>query len=274
MAVTQAKKIQYAERIKEYKQKIDQIESSIKEIEKNINANKDVAAYGKVTIANHYLNKISIYCTMSDISLELLGIKNEGFLNDGRKDCYKMLSILEEIVGTDIDTPFSESENRITSLQQLDDIRKYNFLKKLGYTVATVEEKFGVNSKWKWSFVDLAGEVAVVTKNMTDFKSIQSQMDPRIEGFNERMNLMRLIKENLKNAADRYRQKYEMVSHEPSEMKKAILYLSALMRVNILFSEGDESQNTKKTMAIWQEKLDNDLKDIEEKEKKEKTAKK
>jgi len=73
------KKAEYAEKIKSYKEKLDSIQSNIKTVEKEVLKNNELSNYGRLSIANSYLNMIALYCAMSDMSLELLGVKNEGF---------------------------------------------------------------------------------------------------------------------------------------------------------------------------------------------------
>lgn len=262
------KKMEYLESVKAHKQKIEEITSSIKTIEKEVLKNTELSNYGRLSIANSYLNIVAIYCTMSDISLQLIGVKNEGFLNEGRKLLYKIFSVLEDIVGDFIDAPLTENDEKLRTIEKLDDHKKLNLFKKLLDGLKSIEDRFGPNSKWKWSFVDLEGECAIVLKNMADFRRIQTQRDPRIPGYPERNEIMRLVKENLRKAADRYREKYEMTTHEPTEMKKALLFLATLHRIHILFNEPTESEAVKKNIQIWQEKIDADLKKAEEDKKK------
>lgn len=260
-------KSEYNEKIQIYKSDIEKIDDKMKDLQKQL-SNENMKNYARLSIANLYLNKINVLCKMSDISLQLLNVKNEGFLNQARKDCYKVISILEEIATPYIDNPLSDNSEHLETISQLDDVKRFNFLNRVKSGIHLVEAKFGPNSKWKWSFVDLHAAAAAVIKNMTDFRRIQEKRDPRVPGYPERTNLLKMVQEYLKEAADKYRQKYEMVSHEPSEMKKAILLLSALMRVDILFQTSDEVQNLKKNVAVWQEKLDEDLKREDDNKKK------
>lgn len=262
------KKVEYSESIKEHKKKIEDITSSIKTIEKEVLKNSELSSYGRLSMANSYINIIGIFCTMSDISLQLLGVKNEGFLNEGRKLLYKVFSVLEDVVGDFVDAPLNENDEKLATISKLDDMKKLNLYKKILDSLKSIEDRFGPNSKWKWSFVDLEGECAIVLKNMADFRRIQAQRDPRHPGYVERNEILRLVKENLRKGADRYREKYEMTTHEPTEMKKAVLFLAALQRIHLLFNEPTESEAVKKNIQIWQEKIDSDLKKAEEDRKK------
>lgn len=261
------KKAEYAERIKAQKERIDAMMASVRTIEKETLRNDELSGYGRLSIANTYLNMIAMYCAMSDLSLSLLGVKNEGFLNDARKLLYKVIATLQEIVSNHIDEPFSENEPRLAKIAKLDDRKRLNLCRKLVEALKAVEERFGPNSKWRWSFVDLAAEVAVTVKNLTDFRRIQTERDPRSEGFQERAALLRLVKEELRTAAARYREKYEMVTHEPSEMKKAILLLETLHRIHVLFGEAAEAETVRKNIAIWEEKIESDMRKMDEERK-------
>jgi hypothetical protein len=200
--------------------------------------------------------------------MTLLGVKNEGFLNDARKLLYKVISVLQEIVSNGVDEPLTENEERLATIAKLDDRKRLNLCRKILEALKSVEDRYGSNSKWKWSFVDIAGDAAVTIKNLTDFRRISTERDPRTEGFQERRELLQMVKDNLRNAAQRFREKYEMVTHEPTEMKKALLFLGALFRIHSLFSEASDAEAVKKNIAIWQEKIEGDMRKMEEDKKK------
>lgn len=267
--ISPAQKAEFAEKSKGLKNEIDELNKKILTIQKEINKeDSNVVNYKKILIANLYMNIITFYLRLSSLSMEILGIRNETYLENARKICYKFIAILEEIVGNYIDVPFTELTDQISTITKLDDIKRLKLIKKISNSVTQVEERFGPNSKWKWSFVDLDARAATLCKNLTDFKRIQKNQDPRIEGFPERNELLSFIKEYLRKAADRLREKYEVATNDSGEMKNAIKYLSALMRISILFNDGEEANNLKKNIKIWEEKLEQDLKDQEQKKKK------
>jgi hypothetical protein len=252
-------KAQFAEKSTPLKERAEEINNEIKKLEIDIAKNDPLAFYKRLTVANLYMNIILLYIKISDLSLEILGIKNEGYLEKARKLCYKFLSVLEEIVGTYIDAPLTENKEALEKIKKLDDVKRYKLIKKIAEVIQIVEERFGPNSKWKWSFVDLDARAATVCKNLVDYKKIQGEMDPRIEGFADRMETIRFIKTYLRRVADRLREKYELSTQDPSEMKNAIKFLSVLMRIENIFKEGDEANNLKKNIKIWEEKLEQDM---------------
>ena len=188
---SEAKK-RYAERVKEYKERIDEIADKNKQLELRIaktsksqgltsgqyrgNQFTDLEALKEVNstrfeLADQYLNIVSYYNLMNALSLSLLGIKNESFLNDGRKSCYRSIIYMEEIVSPYIDAAFSDYQQGVESLEGFDDGSKYRLLCKLGFSIDSVIEGFGSGTKWKWSFVELQGRYAVIAKNLLNLKT-------------------------------------------------------------------------------------------------------
>jgi hypothetical protein len=290
---SEAKK-RYAERINEYKERIEQIEGKNKELAASIKKTSksqgltsgqyrgdqfaDLDALKEVNskrfrLADQYLNIVSYYNLMNTLSLSLLGIKNDSFLNDARKSCYKSIIYMEESVSPYIDAPFSDYQQGVESLQDFDDNEKYNFLCKLGFSIDSVIEGFGAGSKWKWSFVELQGRYAVISKNLLNLKTFIAQLDPRVEGYSERLAHVQLIKRLLQQSADRYREKYELSTMRLDDIKKAILFLAAIKRLHTLLGEIEEAEIVKKKMEIWKAKMEDDQKKKEIAQKMEKLKK-
>ena len=277
---SEAKK-RYAERIKEYRERIDVITVKNKQLEEQIaktsksqgltsgqyrgdqftdlDALKEVNSI-RFELADHYLNIVSYYNLMNALSLSLLGIKNESFLNDGRKSCYRSIIYMEEIVSPYIDAPFSDYQQGAESLESFDDKSKYHFIRKLGFAIDSVIEDFGSGSKWKWSFVELQGRYAALAKNLLNLKTFIMQLDPRIEGYSERLAHLQLVKKLLQQSADRYREKYELSTQRLDDIKKAILFLAAIKRLHTLLGEVEEAEVLKKKMEIWKTKMEDDQK--------------
>jgi hypothetical protein len=271
----------YAEKTKEYKHRVEEIQEQNKELEGFIQRTSkaqgltsgqyrgdvfsDLDSLQKVNVkrfelADRYLNIVSYFDLMNALSLSLLGIKNEGFLNEARKNCYRSIIYMEEIVSPYIDAPFSDYQLGVESLQDFDDKRKYDFVRKLGFSIDSVIEGFGSGSKWKWSFVELQGRYAVIIKNLLNLKTFIAQLDPRVEGYSERLAHVELAKKLLQQAADRYREKYELSTMRLDDFKKAISFLAAMKRLYTILGEVDDAEVVKKKMEIWKTKMEDDQK--------------
>ncbi len=177
----------YAESIQGYKNAIESILSREKAMKAGITRGDPRASYSRLTLAEDNLNIVSNYLLMSSLSLSFLGVKNEAYLGEARKALYKAIVYVEEIVSAMVDAPFSEYEQGLDTIVEFSDESRYTFVRKLGFTVDSLIEAYGENSKWKWSFVELEGRYATVCKNLINLKTFVGAMDPRSEGYSARM---------------------------------------------------------------------------------------
>jgi hypothetical protein len=254
----------YAEYIQDYKNGIESILAREKTLKEVVARGAAGANYQKLALADDNLNIVASYLLMSSLSLSFLGVKNESFLNEARKCIYKAIFYLEEIVTAYVDAPFSDYEQGLETIVAFSDESRYNLVRKLGFTIDSLEEGFGENSKWKWSFVELEGRFATVAKNLLNLKTFIAGMDPRVEGYASRMAHLSLSRELLQQAADRYREKYELSTMRIDDIKAAINFLLAVRRLHIVLGETDQADVVKKKTEIWRTKMENDLKKTEE----------
>jgi len=256
-------KRRYADYIKDYKNAIDTVLEREKKVKEQIAAGVEGASFKRLALVDDNLNLVAQYLVMNSLSLSFLGVKNEAYLNEGRKCIYKALIYLEEIVSPMIDAPFSDYEQGLETIVTVADDDRYNLVRKLGFSIDSLEEGYGENSKWKWSFVELEGRFAVVSKNLLNLKTFVAGMDPRVAGFSARMAHLGLARELLQQAADRYREKYELSTMRIDDIKVGINFLSAVRRLHIVLGESDQADVVKKKADIWRTKMENDLKKAE-----------
>jgi len=257
MSVETEKKKKYSEEVAYLKKKIDEINQKIRYLESKHGGSEN---FDKILIASHHIDMVSIYSAMTDLSVNLLGFKNESYLDAGRKALYKAIILLEGVVSPVIDMPLGDNYELLISLGEFNDGDRLKLIRKIGFVVSLLEDRYGKNSKWKWSFVEIEGRYAVITKNLFDFRTYQAKNDPMSEGFDDRFDYLFLVKDLLVDASNRYREKYEMTNHNTEDMRKAIDYLRALKRIHILFNESGELANVEKRIDLWSQKLDSDMK--------------
>jgi hypothetical protein len=256
----------YTDYIKDYKVAIDNLLEKEKKL-KEVAASGGVGAnYQKVMLAEDNINLVAQYLLMNSLSLSFLGMKNESHLNEARKCIYKTIIYLEEIVTPFIDVPFSEYEEGLSSIETYSDESRYELVRKIGFAIDSLEDGYGDNSKWKWSFVELEGRYAVLAKNMLNLKTLVNGMDPRSDGYSARLSHLNLVRELLPQAADRYREKYELSTMRLDDIKLAINMLAALRRLHMILGESEQADMVKKKTDIWRTKMDNDMKKAEEEE--------
>ncbi|NBB90559.1 MAG: hypothetical protein GVY23_05045 [Spirochaetes bacterium] len=253
----EAKK-RYSDRVKAYKQETETIVHREKNLLETIRGDGSSSQYKRLKLVDERLNLASYFLLLNRLSVGLLGVKNEAFLNDGRKSCYQAVIYLEEVVSNRLDAPFSDYSEYLEKIEDLDDEKRYRMVAKLGFTIQSVEEDFGENSKWKWSFVELEGRYAVVTKNLLNLKTLVAGLDPRVEGYQARLNHLNLAKELLQRSADRYREKYELSTLRIDDFKLAIAFLAALRRIHTVVGETQNADTVKKKMDVWKTKMETD----------------
>jgi hypothetical protein len=260
MTIDKEKKQQYNEEVSKLKIKADEVNRKIKYLESKKDENKNI---NMIQMASLYVDLVSIHCAMTDLSLNLLGFKNESYLDVGRKSVYKALILFEGIVSSAVDIPLGENYELLSSLEGLSDKERLQLIRKIGFTISILQDRYGENSKWRWSFVEIEGRYAVIAKNMFNFRVYQERNDPNLEGFDQRYDYLLLVKDLIIKSSNRYREKYELTNRSPEDMKKAIDFLRALKRIHILFKEHNEVQNISKRIELWSQKLEADMKEKE-----------
>lgn len=250
----------YFEKAKRYRDSADAILLREKNILSVLEKDPNGAPFKRLMLADEMLNLASNYLVMSGMSNAMLGVKNEDVLNEARKSLYKSVIYLEEIVSGLIDVPYSDYEDRLEAIASFDAQRRYTLVRKLGLAIRLVEDAYGDNTKWKWAFVELEARFATVAKNLFDLKNAVTNLDPRAAEYETTVYHLRTLKKLLMQAADRYREKYELSTNRMDDFKLAISYLGALRRIHILLGERDESETVKKKADIWATKLEADQK--------------
>ncbi|MDR1637129.1 MAG: hypothetical protein LBR93_07310 [Treponema sp.] len=254
-----AKREQYLKKIQPYNSSIDRLLKKEAEILEAVKENPEKHALKRVTLAEVMLNLASNYLVVNGVSQSILKIRNNDALNDARKAVYKSVIYLEDTVSNFVDAAFSEYEEKLAGIETLDAGRRYRLACKMGLTIQLLESAWGSRTRWKWSFVELEGRYAAVTKNLLDLKKAAAQ-DPYSPDYRPLTYHFRLSKKLLTQAADRYRERYELVSHSLDDFETGILFLSALRRFLAQMGERDELETVRKKYNVWTAKLEADIK--------------
>ena len=226
--------------------------------------NEPNAILKKVTLVDEMLNLASNYMAINGVSTAVLRVKNEEALNDARKSLYKAVIYLEEVVSNYIDAPFSDYEEKLAAIESYDPNQRYNLIRKIGLAIDLLEQAYGDNSKWRWTFVDLEGRFAATAKNILDLRNAMTNSNPESPYYESTVYHLRLVKKLLSQSADRYREKYELSTGQILDFKTGISFLAALRRIHIVLAEREEAEEMKKKWSIWSAKLETDQKKQEE----------
>ena len=262
--ITQEQRNRYFEKVKEHRRTIEAGLAKEKTLLDLLSKDDPGAAFKRLHIAEEVLDLSSWYLLVNTISVSLLGIKNEDYLLEGRKTLVRALKYLEDTVPAFLDAPFSEYEKSLELIRDFNPESRYRLFRKFGFAIQSYEEAFGDNSKYAWSFTELWGKFGALAKNYLDLKSIVSELDFSSPNRPIVAAHISLVKNIFQRCADKYRERYELYSNKPSDFRQAIVYLSALRRLNIALGDREEAETLKKKMDVWNSKLEADEKKTEE----------
>ena len=182
----------------------------------------------------------SLYMAQNELSLKILEVKNNDALNEARKVLYRAIIYLEDLVSNFIDVSYSELAEKYEAISHISLEKRYYISRKLGLAINLLEEAFGENSKWKWSFVELKGRFAVVAKNLLDMRThAKDYFDPNSPLYETAVQYVRMVNQLLESSASGYRDKYELSTRRLDDMRNAIKFL--LARHKIAMAIGDKS---------------------------------
>jgi hypothetical protein len=261
MAQTDSENRQYyLEKIKPYQGEIVRIQNKEKDILSHFSASSEETALQKLTLADEMFNLTSCYMLENKIYRSIFNKQSEDILNVSRKSLFKGIDYMEDSVTNLIDAPYSDYEDRVYALSGAGAEKVYSLVRKMGFTIDILADEYGGdNSKWKWTFVDLEGRCAAVAKNVLDLRSVLVNLDPRAPGYELTVLYLRLVKKLLTQAAERFREKYEISSQRREDFLRGIDFLNALKRIHIVLEERKEAEELKKTVDVWFQKLNKDM---------------
>ncbi|MCR5606399.1 MAG: hypothetical protein K6F69_06265 [Treponema sp.] len=251
----------FAGRTASYRELIKKYAQREKEILALINRDNSGTAYKKLLLAEDAIYVATLYMSINDVSVVFMETRNNDALNDARKALYKAIIYLEEIVSTYIDVPYSDYEEKLSEISNTPLGKRYYLVRKLGLAIDMLIEGFGENTKWRWTFVDILGRFATVTKNMLDLQTATKvYFDPSSPDYDVTVYYVRLICNLLDESSSKYRDKYELSTKRIDDMRKAIQFVGALRRIKLLIDQREEAEELKKKADVWREKLDSDQK--------------
>ncbi|MDR2784323.1 MAG: hypothetical protein LBB83_00240 [Treponema sp.] len=242
-----------------YREMINTIIRKERVLLKNIYGNTEETARTRLKLAEEMSNLNSCYIVECKIFLRFFGKHDTELLNKARRALFKSVTYIEDIVSSSVDVPFSDYEDKFAMLSGVSGEKRYFVIRKMGLAFDLLKNILGDSSKWKWLFVVLEGRLAAAAKNMLDMKNMIANLDPRAEERTVTVFHLRRVKKLLAQAAERYREKYELSSRNTEDFQQAINFLNALKRLHILLNERSDVEAIKKTVEVWNNKMKDDL---------------
>lgn len=247
--------------IKPYQLKIAALLSQEKAVLGSLDSKDSGTPYKKIELSEAMLHISTLYMAQNDLSLKILGVKNNDALNDARKIIYKAIIYLEDIVTNTIDIPYSDLIKSYDKIKDVPVEKRYYLVRKMGLAINMLEEAFGDNSKWKWSFVELKGRFVVVAKNYVDMRLAEKvYKDPGSDDYEPTVLYMRMIAKLLETSAAEYRDKYELSTRRIDDMRNGIKFLLARHKLALVLRDSKTAEEIKKKALVWRDKMEADQK--------------
>lgn len=259
--ISEQTRLQFKEAVHPYEEKITATLEKEKTILNTIHPGDTGSEYKKLSLCEDVIFVATLYMAQNSLSLKLMDVKNNEVLNDARKMLYKAVIYLEDVVTNNIDVPYSDLTPYHENIKNTPLVQRFTLVRKLGLAINMLKDAFGDNSKWKWSFVELDGRYATVTKNLIDTKAaVKDYFDPRACDYETTVEYMRLIIKLLEQSASSYRDKYETSSRRIDDMRSGIKFLLALHRLYVVLGKTQDAEEIKKKAMVWRDKMDADQK--------------
>ena len=259
--ISEESRQELAEAIKPYQEKISSLLSQEKGTLSSLDSKSPELPYKKVQLCEDMIYISTLYMAQNELSLKILGVKNNDALNDARKIIYKAIIYLEDIVTNIIDVPYVDLIKYYDKIVKIPVEKRYYIIRKLGLSINMLEEAFGDNSKWKWSFVELKGRFVVVAKNFVDMRQAEKvYKNPNEPDYDTTVFYMRMLEKLLETSAAEYRDKYELSTRRIDDMRNGIKFLLARHKLALALRDSKTADEVKKKAIVWRDKMEADQK--------------
>lgn len=256
MAVDTATKKQFNDKLKELKEKDSEFKKDIAAYQKAITQTPKLEPFFRFGVISKFIDQANLAIDMNDLSEQMMGVKNNSYLDNARKAVYKIYGELEKIVTNKIDEPLDFNREELDKIKPFNARKRLNLHKHLKKLIERLIRSYGENTKWRWSFPEIWSNLAVYTKNLTDFREIQAIRDPREEFYYDREELLGIVKEDLFSASNHFRDKYELSTKSNNDLLHAIRLLESLKRIGSLMGDEEVVKKTKSGIEAYKSRIE------------------
>lgn len=267
MAIDAATKKLYNDRIAEHRAEIQEHEKELSAYKKAVMTDKRLKPFFHLGNIAELLSIARLQIEMNEVSEQIMQVKNNSFLDNARKLMYKVFADLDAVVKGDVDEAIDFNRDELDKLTPFTPKQRLNLYRHLRLIINKLIQAYGPNTKWIWSFPELYAKSANLGKNMIDFREVQAKRDPREEFFYDRKEMVQLIVDDLMDASNRYRDKYEISTKATGDLIMAIKLLDGLRKVALVTKDEAMAAKAKTGIDSYKARL-------EEKDEKKSTAKK
>ena len=246
MIIDPEAKQSYNELISENKKLLTGIDKETSILRKRILKEKKIAPLLRIGIIINLLKQIDIRLKMNQASEQIMNTKNNGFLDAGRKDIYKIFVEVDAIVTLRLDEPINFNREMLDAIKPFNTRQRFNMYKHVKKFIKDLIYSYGESTKWKWSFPELWTKLVSMGKNIFDFREFQATRDPRKEFYYDFQDFLKVLKDDLFFAAGENANKFRISTQSANDIMMGVRLLEDLRRISSL--TGDEKL-TKKSKA-------------------------
>jgi hypothetical protein len=201
-------------------------------------------------LVHETLNAASYHLIMNDLSVALLGFKNQDQLTAARKIILRAIIYCERIVSNSAGGPFSDYKEMLDKIVDYPISERIKLVRKMGFTIDSLIEAYGENSYVTTFLYELDGRFNIIVKNFIDFRTAPL-FDPTQGDYEPIQEMIKRADKGLLEAAERYRLLYEK-SRAKEDATKAMNYLKALYMLYTYSEQPREKlEALKRKIQIW-----------------------
>ncbi len=267
MGVTKEQKNLYNERVKSYKQGLDEIKKEMAMV-KGMGKSPTLQPYATIRLAIESLKNATIHAQMSRLSYRILKIRRDEVLADAKKDIFNSLTDLLKLVGSDVDESLTENKERLPKIAAMTPRQKLELLKGFRSVTDYVQEAMGPSHKMRWSFPELHYKIAVLGKNIMDFKEYERSKDPTEEHYQDRRALLQFIVDQCHFAAQEYRSKHELSTKEVTDLQSVRKMFELIKKIQGMTGNRTELEKITTSLDSVNEKIEAMMAEKKDKKKK------
>lgn len=256
MALKKELKLQYNEDIKDFKQRIEEIKKEINFYKAQQKKHPELENYYQLGVVLEFIKYINTCILINDLSVNLLGIKSQNYLEDARKGLYSVFQIMDKVVGNDIEGGLDENKALLDRIPEFTPLHKLNFLKAQKELVNKIIDSFGENTKWRWSWPELHFKLAVLAKNLMDFRAFEKDRDINSPNYYVFREHYAYIVELCNIAAQEYRMKFDLSTNDTGDLRKSVSLLDLVRRIYMITGRTDDLGRTKTLIESLNNKID------------------
>jgi len=267
MPVTKEKKAEFNEKLVDFKAYLEELKKEANVYKLQGKKSKHLEPYFNLALAINSIRFINTTVVINELSISILEINNNNYLELGRKEVYNCLSYIERTVSDNVDGTLSENKEQLAKIERINPIQRLNMIKGLRESVKRIIAAFGSNSKWKWSWPEIHFRLAGASKNLFDFIAYEKEQDLDNPYYYVRKEHFNLIIELANTAAQEFRSKFDMSTQDSTDLKRSVDMLEMNRKIFQITGETEDLQKTKTLIESFQQKI-NDLESDDKKKKK------